>query len=264
VDDGSVDDGTRAEVGVEAGTGAGAVVYFWMNQGMEVPFEGTVSPATLSATGIVADQSDAAQLETLQSPWDSGKPGKKIVLSLLHFPIGWVEQVRGRPDYPQSGRWTDITRLTVRSSDITKAIVIPKSARPGYVYWIAVDHVGGALSLRVPYQVCSLKASRTRVTPGGTVRLSGVVPVQGHWGSRRGVRKTLILYSCPLRNAVQPAQWNPESRGWRKIATLRTDGYGRFTSRALRLKKSSSFVVRYPGDDWYWGAYTSPVSVLVK
>ena len=97
------------------------------------------------------------------------------------------------------------------------------------------------------------------------MRLNGIVPVQGHWGSTPGIRKYVAIYACPLRNAAQPAYWTPPtSKGWRKLATVQTDRYGRFVSAPIRLRKTSTFVVRYPGDKWYWRGFTSPVSVIVK
>ena len=171
------------DVSAEPGTGLAAAVYFWMNQGMEVPFAGTVKAAAMSATTISADQFNAPRFQTLQSSWDSGKPGKKLILSLMGFPTGWAEQIRGRSDYPADGNWTDMAQFTVQSSDITKPIVIPKTAKPGYFYWIAVDHTDGTAQPASALPGVLLNPSRTSVSPGGTIRLTGVVPVKGHMGT---------------------------------------------------------------------------------
>jgi hypothetical protein len=247
------------------GTGDGAVVYFWMNQGIEVPFAGAVEPGLMSPTTISADQAAASRLRTMLSLWDSGKPGKRVVLNLASLPKGSVWQLKARSDYPPSGAWTNLTRFTANESEVNRTITVPRTAKPGYICWLAAERVDGlgALRLLYPFQVCTLKASRASISRGTQIRVSGVVPVKGRWGTQAGTPKAVTLFRAPNYQG-QPRSWNPAGQGWKAVATMRTDGHGRFRSPLFKLSRTSSLIVRYPGDAWYWRAYTTPVTVVVK
>ena len=258
------DEGWNGSMQVLPGSGDGAVVYFWMNEGVEVPFAGVVEAGANSATSIVASEDVATRMNTMQSYWDSGKPGKRLILELQHLPTASIWQLKGRSDYPANGAWTGLGKFTAPVSAVNRTVTIPKSAKPGYFYWIALDHVNGlgALSLQVPFQVCTLKASSASVARGSSVRLSGIVPVDGHWGAKRGTPKTVVLYKGP-NSQPQPRTWEPSRNNYTKVGSFRTDGYGRFRTSAVRVNGTTTFIVRYPGDATYWRGYTTPVLVKV-
>jgi len=61
------------------------------------------------------------------------------------------------------------------------------------------------------------------------VKLRGVVPVKGHWGSTAGIRKYVWIYKRTKSASAPPTR----------------------------------YVARYAGDDQYWRAYTSVRKVRV-
>jgi hypothetical protein len=46
------------------------------------------------------------------------------------------------------------------------------------------------------------------------------------------------------------------------VGRVKANGLGRY-ARFLRPTRTTWYVVRYPGDDWYWHAYTSVLKVRV-
>ena len=230
-----------------------------------MPFTAEVQPGSPSVPTLGRVGESASRARFTEPLWISGRPGKAIVLNLSGFDVGWVNQIRGQSDYPAGGPWKNITRVVMKESEANLKVTIPSTAKPGCFYWIAVDHMNGmkALSLCVPYQVATLKPSSTSVARGGSVRISGVVPVAGHWGAKRGTPKTVTLYKGP-NSQPQPRTWEPSRYDYAKVGTYRTDGYGRFHTPAVRVNGTTTFIVRYPGDATYWRAYTTPVLVKVK
>ncbi len=89
-------DGFAAELPVEAGTGDGAVVYFWSNEGMEVPFAGEVQPGSSSVPSLTAWEESASRARVLEPLWSSGRPGKAVILNLAGFDTG-CDQPDPRP-----------------------------------------------------------------------------------------------------------------------------------------------------------------------
>jgi len=45
---------------------------------------------------------------------------------------------------------------------------------------------------------------------------------------------------------------------------VKTNRQGAYTTPYFKPLKTLTLVVRYPGDDWWWGAYTSATRVAVK
>ena len=95
-----------------------------------------------------------------------------------------------------------------------------------------------------------------------SIRLSGVIPTQGHVGPAAGTAKYVTIFKRTTR-AGQPTNWYATRRGWTNAGTVKANGWGKFTSALLRPTRTTWYVVRYPGDKWYWGAYTSVVKVRV-
>ena len=40
--------------------------------------------------------------------WNSGRPGKAIILNLSGFDVGWINQISGQSDYPGGTAWKPI------------------------------------------------------------------------------------------------------------------------------------------------------------
>ena len=100
--------------------------------------------------------------------------------------------------------------------------------------------------------MCTFKSSKTSVSRGTAVRLSGVVPTEGHWGSTAGKRKYVTIYTAKYGKAV-PTWWNPVGHGWYKLITVRTDGYGRFHTPLMKPYGSNTVIARYNGDNLVLG-----------
>lgn len=248
------------------GTVEGAAVYFWMDEGDEIPAmngQSITAGATLGGTYTV-DESTAKR--TWTGGWGSGKPGSTARLWIENYPAGWLNYLYGMSDDPQSsGYKTFGTWTSGGTSARSKALTIPAKAKPGYSYYLWLAHDSGPLTLATTYQVCTLNASKTTIRKGGSVKLSGIVPTEGHWGSKAGKSKKVIVYKR-TKAAGQPAKkggftkWN----GWTRVGTYKANGLGKFSTGYLRPSRSTWYVAWYPGDNWYWGAYTSVRKVTVK
>jgi hypothetical protein len=208
---------------------------------------------------------DDAQRFWIQSPyWASGSPGTQVRLTLQQFRKGFRSLVTGYAAYPAGAPTRELGTYTSRGArNESKPVTIPKDAAPGYWYVVGVENLDGELYLETPFQVCTLKPSSSSVRRGQAVRISGVVPVQGHEGSKPGVRKQIALYQRTTA-AGQPTVWDPTKKGWKRVGVYRTDGLGRYSIKAPRLSRSTWYVVQYAGDEWYWGAFTSVVRVRVR
>ena len=248
-----------------------AVVHFWDNEAAEGQTLANPVPVTAGeiAPRSIATDEDLAQRVWVDSPfWASGPPNARITLELERWPSGFKAKFWGEMDDPQA-RWLDYSlewTSTGQPGHVT--LTVPSWATPGYAFlphaWRSDDlWEFTALDIHDFYQVCTLKPSASSVRAGARVTFGGVIPTQGHWGTQFGLAKTVTLYSRP-GSAKTPTKWEPGSQGWKKVASIRADGLGRYKSPAVRMDRTRTFVVRYPGDDWYWGAYTGVARVAVR
>jgi len=136
----------------------------------------------------------------------------------------------------------------------TKSVTVPKTAKPGYTYWFGSRHKDGVLYLETPFQVSRLKASRTTVSSGGSVKLTGVVPTQGHWGSTAGKVKRCALFKS-TRSAT---------KGYKFVKYVKANGLGVFNAGYQKPARTTWYLVYYPSDKWYWADVTTPVKITVR
>ncbi len=205
-----------------------------------------------------------AQRVRITAPyWQSGKPGARVTLLLSQFGKGVASALTGYCGYPADAPLTLLgSHTSTGAASQEKTVTIPTTAKPGYLYLVGVQHKDGVLYLEVPFQVCTLKPSSTSIRVGAAIRLSGTVPTQGHWGLEPGRTKLVTVYRRTTV-ASPPKVWDATTVGWKKVGTYRTDGYGKFTTPLLKPGRTTWYIVRYPGDEWYWGAYTSVAKVTV-
>jgi hypothetical protein len=244
----------------------GSVKFFW-DEGVEFSGSIGVTSGATSGTSISVDEAEAQRV-WMQTPlWYSGKPGATVGMRLENFPAGWINRVTGYTDDPAGtaartfGTWT-----SPGSATSSLKVTVPSAAKPGYGYWIGFQHVDASdseypLYVEEMYQVCTLKASRTSVKAGTKIRVTGVIPTQGHWGSQAGLKKTVTLYAHKGTASV-PSTWSP--KGWTKVGSVKANGLGAYTTPYFKPLKTLTLVVRYPGDDWYYDAYTSTQRVTVR
>jgi hypothetical protein len=245
----------------------GSAKFFW-DEGVE--FYGSVNVVSGSTSGSLTVNEADAQRVWLASPyWYSGKPGATVKLAREGFDAGWLNRVTGYTDDP-AGTASKVYGTWQSSGPAAqyKSVKIPAAAKPGYGYWIGLQHVDASgnsypLYLEELYQVCTLKASKTKVTRGARIRVKGVVPTEGHWGKEKGKAKVVTLYAHK-GTAKVPTKWNPKGQGWVKVGSVRTNGYGAYVTPYFKPLKTLTLVVRYPGDDWYWDAYTSTQKITVR
>ena len=243
-----------------------AVAYPWDNQGIEWSTASAlpVTPGASDGLTMVFDQANGRGAWVGAPYWASGKPGSKATVVLENWPAGYHAGLYGISESPSGkDKVLHTPSLLSGSHKLRKvSVTIPSTATPGYDYDIHVARTdaGSGLDITAYFQVASLKASRASIRRGGAVRLSGVVPTQGHMGSTVGKSKSVILFQR-TKAAGQPAA---SLKGWHKLATLKASGLGKFASRLLHPKRTTWYVVHYPGDTWYWGAYTSVIKVAVK
>lgn len=247
-----------------AGTYAIGATYFWMDQGYEFPTSATITAGAVSATSVSVDQANAQRIYVTTPYWGSGKPGTVAAVKGWNYPAGWNLDYYGYADSPSGTPYKEYTDVVTTGADpFTKSVTIPSTAPAGYWYIVGAYNASGVLDLETPFQVCTLKSSKTAVRRGGAIKLSGVVPTQGHWGSTPGKTKYVTIYKRTKSVSSAPKVWNATAKGWTKVATVKASGLGKYASAYLKPSRTTWYVVRYPGDDWYWGAYTSVLKVRV-
>jgi hypothetical protein len=247
------------------------IVNFWNNEAVEWQTSSPIPIVTgaLSSGRVAVDEADAQQVFVGRPYWASGKPGATIGYDLTNWPAGYKATFAGYDENPDSdvsvqysGEWTST------GSAGTVSLTVPKAATPGYGFDVHATRSDGLwsftdMSIFDSYQVCTLKASKSSVRWGALITVSGVIPTQGHWGTEAGISKTVTLYAHEGSAAV-PTKWDPKSQGWKKVYSIKADGYGRYKSKTFRPNRTLTLVVRYPGDDWYWDAYTSTQKIIVR
>ena len=236
---------------------------FFYDEGVEFAGSIAVPSWAESDTAIAVGEADAQRVHMTSPYWGSGKPGATVRIALENYPAGWSNRVSGYDDAPDAGA---SSRIFSDGTDLQAfGVSVPKNAKPGYSYWIGLQHVNGiaTLYLETPYQVATLKASRTAVRRGAKIRVAGVVPTAGHWGSEQGLKKVVTLYAHRGKAPV-PTKWNPKRQGWVKVYSVRTNGLGAYTTPYFKPLKTLTLVVRYPGDDSYYDAYTSTQKITVR
>jgi len=251
---------------VPPGTYERGATYFWVNQGLEysLPAAVTVTAGRSASQTVAVDQRDAQRIAITAPYGSSGKPGTKVTLKHWQFPPGWALDYYGWADSPPGTPFKDYADTTTSgASPFTKTLTIPTNAPAGYQYRLVFDNTSGVLSLAEVFQVCTLKASKTAIRKGGAIKLSGVIPTEGHWGETKGKSKLVTVYARTKTASAAPTAWDPAKQGWAKVGQAKANGLGAYTTGNLRPKRTTWYVVRYPGDEWYWGAYTSVLRVRV-
>ena len=258
-----------ADLEALSATYQGGAAYFFWDEGLEFDDPITVTMGAASPDTISINEADAQRVWCSSPFWYSGSPGSTVKLALQGYPTGWLNRVTGFSDDAEGSLTKTYGTFESKGTATHRlSLKVPASAKPGYTYWFNLQHVDGAgeegaLYLKESYQVCTMKPSRRAIKKGARIRVTGVVPTAGRWGSETGLKKKVTLYGHNGRVSV-PTIWNPKSKGWFKIADVRTNGRGAYTTRLFKPRKTLTLVVRYPGDDWYYGAYTSAQTVTVR
>ena len=212
----------------------------------------------------------AYRISFTNSWWYSGKPGTVLRLEMDNFPKGKTVRFTGASEGPGgvTTTWGDKSWLSPGPGQYAVNLAVPATATPGYDFDVSaydptLRYGIYILNLTDYFQVCTLKATKTSVRRGAAVKLSGVVPVQGHEGATAGKAKYVWIYKRTTVASAPPKTWDATTKGWKLVARVRTDGYGRYHSAWLKPTRTTWYVARYAGDDWYWRAYTSVVKVRV-
>ncbi|NLE22114.1 MAG: hypothetical protein GX624_04960 [Actinobacteria bacterium] len=262
-------DGTlhpEAVVNANSGTYYWGSAKFFADEGVE--FESTITvPAFAQAGGSVqVDQASAQRIWSTSPRWASCKPGTSVRIVRTNFPAGWVNQVTGYTDDPKgSGSKVFGNRMSSGAAQQALTVKIPATAKPGYTYWIGFQHVNGigTLYLETPIQLCTMKPSRTKIKKGAKIRVTGVVPTEGHWGSKAGKRKRVTLW-WHKGTAKVPTKWDPRKQGWIGVTSVKCNGLGAYKTPYFKPPRTGTFVLQYSGDNWYWGAFSSTKKVTVR
>jgi hypothetical protein len=253
------------EFEAQAGAYTAGAVNFFIDEGLEFSSAMTVTAFASSGTAATVDETDAQRITVAKPYWASGKPGSQITVIRGNFTPGWQNAVAGFTANPLDYHYADYgVRTSQSTATEPMSLKVPTWATPGYWYYVDASHVNGlgTLYLKTPFQVCTMKPSKSSVRKGAKIRVTGVVPVEGHWGSQQGTPTTVTLYAHKGVAGV-PTVWNP-GKGWIKVGSVRTNKMGAYTTPSIKPLKTLTLVVRYPGDDWYWRAFTSTAKVTVK
>jgi hypothetical protein len=247
------------------GTYASGAVYFSAHECLEFATAAKVTAGKRSVQTIDVDQNAAQRIGIARPFWASGAPGTAVTVAHEGFPAAWTLGYSGYSDSPASTASQPLGSLTTASAEpFAFAVKVPAGAPAGYLYVVQVQHREGRLVLSAPFQVCTLKSSRATVRRGGSIRLRGAIPTEGHLGAEAGIRKWVTVYARTRRASQPPPVWNAGARGWKVVTRVRADGYGRYATGALHPSRTTWYVVRYPGDGWYQPAYTSVIRVRVR
>jgi hypothetical protein len=213
---------------------------------------------------IVFDQANAMHFWIESPRWKSGKPGMTIKLAFANWPEGYKIYPAGHSAQGDSRRtWSTMTASG--ASLMTRSVPVPTTVKPGskYVMSATGSSRGIPLLLVDHLQIATLKSSKTSIAKGGSIRLSGVVPVGGFWGSAKGKPKTVTLYKRTTSSG-QPKYFDATRNGWTKVDTYKTDGYGKYVTRSFKPQRTTWYIVRYPADPEHFRAFTSVRWVSVK
>jgi hypothetical protein len=250
-----------------------AVVYYFSNQAVEwTASAASVAAGGTGATPINVAQDDAQSIAVEKPYWASGKPGAAIAVRMRNWPSASQAEFYGYSEYPASYPTVSYPNTYVSSgSSALVSLTIPKGATPGYDFQVHAFRVDNASLLDINdfFQVCTLNSTKLAVKRGGAIRLGGVVPTQNHVGKKAGRVKYVTLFKRTTPATAAPAFWNPSHHGWTKVVgpytngTFKANGLGSYLTGYLHPKRTTWYVVRYPGDSWYWRAYTSVLKVRV-
>lgn len=241
-------------------------VSIWASEDV-TPFP--VMPGVLSPGAIPFAQESAARMWIVRPRWRSGNPGTVMKVRFTNWPESTRLNLTGWDASFPVTTWND-TAYDVTETPVAKTfdLKIPTAATVGKLFmtvgegWATEHHAPTQVSTL--FQTSSFKADRTRITKGRAIRLRGRVPVWEPGDTGMGTPKAVTIWARARGAIDAPAAWNPTNEGWRKVATVRTDRYGRFAAPALRPGRSTTYVCRYPGDSLHFRAYTSLVRVTVR
>jgi hypothetical protein len=215
------------------------------------------SPGTVADTSLAFDWNSAVRGHLVGPRCrHSGRPGSTVRYEISNLPAGeqisffgysWSSSLSGAQTYPQ------VVTSTGPQNTYTVALRIPASATVGDVYDVNAersDDVQSLLWLYDYYEVCTFSASHSSIARGQAVRLRGHID-----------GKQATLFMCHHR-AGQPG--TVKAHGWTKVANLRVSASGRFVSPLLHPSRTRWYVVRYPGLNGGFVAFTPVVKVTVR
>ena len=251
-------------------------VYFWDNQGIELPVSGiAVLAGNRRAPSGIDGRAGRLPSASAMDAWGSGKPGTPARGSVLdNFParLGQLHRRRrrtGRARPRQGLRQLGLHRR--RPADDGKRITIPATAVPGYAYNVWADHDGARCPSPTSFQVCTFKPSRApsgeRHGHGPLQRPRADQGTRGQLERHTQVRAPLQDDLIAARRKGQPPVNGGGTRaaGWTKDRKGRADGL-RQVPQGL-LPAAADQLVRRSGtrsDARYWGAWTSVAKVTVR
>lgn len=241
-----------------------AVAYWFVNEGKELtlPTPIGVTPGTLSPGTINISEAGSQFISLLSPAWESGAPGTAVTLEVenwlapmtARFSFGSEDPSDAQGTYPWATPFTGNT-----STQRTVMVTIPKQLKPGYgvrIHMTGTDASTSLLDLHERFQLCTLVSTKTSISRGASVRLSGIIPANG-------VAKKVIVYGRTTKATAQPSKWDAAKAGWKKLATISATKTGAFKSGLLRPTRTAWYVVRYPGDSQNFDAFTGVLKVAV-
>ena len=212
----------------------------------------TATAGALTAGTVAMDWSTAVHGHLLEPASQLAcRPGDVLRYGLWHVPVGQQFSFVGFSAY--GGGTTTAYSPVITSAAVNVAYAVslrvPASAPVGQAYAIEAyrsDDPYSELTLSDQVEVCRFAASRTTITRGRTVILSGRID---------GVNATLL--------AARPGTARPirlSAPGWKRVASLRLTANGSFHCR-VGPRRSTTYVVCFSNPTGY---FTPLVTVRVK
>jgi len=241
----------------------GLVNHAWINTAYSAAVEwkgaATVAAGAESSTTVAVDARHSLSVAT--TGWASGKPGSRVGYRLRNWPIGYRPGIVGFSEYHDAA-FHDFGLWTSTGPSVTRTFTIPTTAPAGYPYEIHASLKSGA-DVWDAFQVCTLRASAATINYGQSITLSGIIPTSmaARMGMHPGPAKTLLVFGRITAASAQPTTWL--APGWTNMGRVNAT-----TSGAYKItrspKRTTWYVVRYPGDSWNWRAFTSVIKVTVR
>jgi hypothetical protein len=248
---------------------------FWFGSGMKEAAEWAATepgnapvPVTAGNTTVLPftfDEAAAYRVLITRPYWRSGRPGTVLHLGLQNFRAGMEFTFEGSVDNGVHTTWNGKSYTVTGPAEQTVSLTVPKRAGAGSsrVFHVGLREVTAGipgqsyLVFDAGFQVCTLNASDAVISRGAAVRLHGFVPQAGR------TPKDVWIYERTTA-APPPTVWEATKQGWKRVARVRSDRYGRYHSALLAPLRTTWYVARYAADAEYFRAYTSVRTVRVR
>ena len=201
--------------------------------------------------------------------WGSGKPGTSTWLVMNNYPAGWVNEVTGVADYPSSARVEGLRQLHVHGRGVPRQAHRHPEHSGSRIPLLGLGSTrhGPAVAADVVPDLHA-EAQQGDCLQGHRHRLERDRPHQGPLRQQEGYAEVRDhLQDHVLQGGQGPATGAGRrygaAAGPRSARSAPTASASTARARSARRAPPGT-CAWYPGDSWYWGAWTSVAKVTVR